>query len=261
MGAGACGLQSPSDVLLKKDFPKIDDWESGLKTPTYRQLEKLAEILKVPVAAFFFPAPPNVEPKSTFRTLPSEQFEKIPPKIRLLLRKAKHFNLGLSELNDGRNPCRAFDHTRSAPYATMNLLRLPLLAFVILLVFRWQDQFGWKNDEDTALKAWRSAFYRVGVTVFKDAFGADEYCGFSLHDDGISRHLRITIIPTQRRGRYSRCFMSWRICFFVLAAWTKLRPFGSRSLLTSRISRQLAIAWLLKYLVPEHALNQVNALI
>ena len=40
----------------------------------------------------------------------------------------------------------------------------------------------WRKD-DTALTAWRSAFYRVGVTVFKDAFGADEFCGFSLYDE------------------------------------------------------------------------------
>ena len=43
------------------------------------------------------------------------------------------------------------------------------------------EQFGWRNA-DTAFKAWRSAFYRVGLTVFKDAFRADDFCGFSLYD-------------------------------------------------------------------------------
>ena len=44
------------------------------------------------------------------------------------------------------------------------------------------EQFAWRKD-DTALKAWRAAFFKVGVTVFKDAFGEETYCGFSLYDE------------------------------------------------------------------------------
>ena len=43
-------------------------------------------------------------------------------------------------------------------------------------------QYQWPDDE-TALKAWRSALQASGIFVFKDAFRVDTYSGFSLYDD------------------------------------------------------------------------------
>ncbi len=174
----------PSDALLMNDFPKIRDWESGQRVPTYPQLEKLADKLKVPVAVFFFPVRPHVEPiQQSFRTLPSAQFAEIPPKIRLLLRKAKAFQLGLSELNVGRNPATRLitRELRPSSNATIEEIAADVRS---RLGVSFQDQFDWK-DNDAALKAWRRAFYDVGVYIFKDAFGRDyeDYSGFSLHDD------------------------------------------------------------------------------
>lgn len=83
-------------------FKKIQAWEAGLSAPTYPQLEQLADAFKVPVAVFFFPEPPSVPNISeTFRTLPDTEFEQIPSKVRLLLRKAKAFQLNLMELTGG----------------------------------------------------------------------------------------------------------------------------------------------------------------
>jgi transcriptional regulator with XRE-family HTH domain len=39
-------------------FRSIAAWERGESFPTYPQLEKLSDALKVPVAVFFFPEPP-----------------------------------------------------------------------------------------------------------------------------------------------------------------------------------------------------------
>ena len=175
---------SPSDVFLTKNFPRIDDWERGQTTPTYPQLEKLADKLKVPVAVFFFPVRPHVEPiQQSFRTLPSAQFAEIPPKIRLLLRKAKAFQLGLAELNQGRNPVAKLITRELRPRANATIEEIAADVRTHLGV-SFQDQFEW-NDNDVALKAWRRAFNDVGVYIFKDAFGHehDEYSGFSLHDD------------------------------------------------------------------------------
>ena len=175
---------SPNDGVLTKDFPKLNDWESGLKLPTYPQLEKLAAKLKVPVAVFYFPERPYVEPiQQSFRTLPSTQFEDIPPKIRLLLRKAKAFQLGLAELNLGRNPASNLitRELRPTDNATVEEIAADIRT---CLGVSFEDQFEWKNS-DVALKAWRRAFYEVGIYIFKDAFGRehDDYSGFSLHDD------------------------------------------------------------------------------
>jgi len=174
---------STEDAFILKHFPKIDDWESGDKTPTYPQLEKLAEKLKVPVAVFYFPVRPHVEPiQRSFRTLPSTQFNEIPPRVRLLLRKAKAFQLGLAELNQGRNPTKSLITRELRPSANATVEEIAADVRDYLGV-SFQDQFEWTN-EDIALKAWRRAFYDVGVYVFKDAFGRDheEYSGFSLHD-------------------------------------------------------------------------------
>ena len=169
------------DLSKKSDFKKIAAWESGDLGPTYRQLEKLANTFKVPLIAFFLPEPPNIEPiETTFRTLGSEQFDEIPPPVRLLLHKARAFQLGLGELNEGRNPA-AHLITRDLALSVDEPPEEAAVRVRKLIGVTLEDQFGWR-DEDTALKTWRSAFYRVGVTVFKDAFGAEEYCGFSLYD-------------------------------------------------------------------------------
>ena len=168
------------DLAAKSGFAEVDACERGQSKPTYRQLEKIAEILQLPVAIFFFPEPPDWPPiEETFRTLGSEQFAEIPPAIRLLLHKARAFQLGLSELNEGRNPAERLI-TRDLTLRDDELIDTTAARIRDFIGVSLADQFGWR-DEDTAFKAWRSAFYRVGVTVFKDAFGADEFCGFSLY--------------------------------------------------------------------------------
>jgi transcriptional regulator with XRE-family HTH domain len=86
-------------------FRRFPEWEAGESGPTYPQLEQLADVLKVPIAVFFFPEPPNVPSiNETFRTLPEAELERLPSRIRLLMRKAKAMQLNLIELTEGRNP-------------------------------------------------------------------------------------------------------------------------------------------------------------
>lgn len=173
---------SISELASKSGFAEVATCELGQSKPTYRQLENIAEILQLPVAIFFFPEPPDWPAiEETFRTLGSAQFAEIPPAIRLLLHKGRAFQLGLNELNDGRNP---------APRLIIQDLIVsddePIEAAAVrirdYLGVRPAAQFDWPNV-DAAFKAWRSAFYRVGVTVFKDAFGVEEFNGFSLYDE------------------------------------------------------------------------------
>ena len=93
------------ELAAKPNLRKIAEWESGGPGPTYRQLEKIAKTLELPMAVFFFPEPPDLPPiDETFRTLGSAQFAEIPPPVRLLMFKARAFQSGLAELNLGRNP-------------------------------------------------------------------------------------------------------------------------------------------------------------
>jgi len=163
-------------------FARIAAWEAGTALPTYPQLERLADEFKLPVAAFFFPAPPDLPPiRESFRTLPDAEFDQIPRQVRFLLRKAKALQLNLTELTQGRNPAaRLITHDlkfpEDVPIARMAEQVRDYLGTSLEQQYRWAD-------EDTALKAWRQALQDVGVFVFKDAFRADGYSGFSLYDD------------------------------------------------------------------------------
>ena len=168
-------------AVKRKDFRKVAEWERGESRPTYRQLEKLAKELWLPVAVFFFPEPPET-PKieETFRTLGSEQFDEIPPRIRKLLYKARAFQVGLSELSDARDPTH--NHiVRDLKLDVVEELSTAARRVRDYLGITLEHQFNW-NDDDEALKNWRSALFNVGVTVFKDAFQTDDYSGFSLYD-------------------------------------------------------------------------------
>lgn len=165
-----------------KKFAHIAAWEAGKALPSYPQLENLAEEFKLPVAAFFFPNEPKVPPiRQSFRTLPDEEFDQIPPKIRFLLHKAQALQINLSELTDGRNPAgrlitRDLQFNLNAP---IGFLASRVRAY---LGIGLAEQEQWA-DSDAALKAWRDAIQRVGIFVFKDAFRVDGYSGFSLYDN------------------------------------------------------------------------------
>jgi Zn-dependent peptidase ImmA (M78 family)/transcriptional regulator with XRE-family HTH domain len=163
-------------------FPRIDDWENGASFPTYPQLEKLAELFKLPVAVFFFPEPPAVPPiRETFRTLPEQEYDAIPKRIRMLLRKAKAFQLNLAELTGGRNPAPRLITGQLGANAGANAEQLAAAVREFIGV-SLEQQSAWQ-DVDVALKEWRDALYRVGIFTFKDAFELDEYSGFCLFDE------------------------------------------------------------------------------
>ena len=136
----------------------------------------------MPIAVFFFPEPPRTPPiRESFRTLPDAEFEQIPRRVGFLLRKAKALQLNLAELTEGRNP---------APRLITRDLRFPDTVSLDVMASRVRDylavtladQYAWPED-DTALKMWRKALQDVGIFVFKDAFKADGYSGFSLYDE------------------------------------------------------------------------------
>lgn len=164
------------------DFRKIAQWEAGEDFPSYPQLEKMAEKFKVPVAVFFFPAPPDLPPiEETFRTLGPDQIAEIPPRVRLLLRKARTFQMGLEELNGGRNPAERLI-TRDLSFSPSDQTEEIAGEVRAYLGVSLDQQFTWGNA-DAALDEWRKVLHSVGVYVFKDQFREPNYSGFCLYDD------------------------------------------------------------------------------
>lgn len=168
--------------VAASDFRKIAEWEAGDSFPSYAQLERMAEKFKVPVAVFFFPAPPDLPPiEETFRTLGPDQIAEIPPRIRLLLRKARTFQMGLEELHGGRNPVERLITRDLAFHPTDRIEEISAEVRKYLGV-TIEQQLAWGNAE-TALDEWRTVLLSVGVYVFKDSFREPAYSGFCLYDN------------------------------------------------------------------------------
>ncbi len=164
-----------------KTFKKIGEWEEGASFPTYSQLESLSDAFKLPIAVFFFPAPPAVAPiEETFRTLPDAELELIPARVKMLLRKAKALQINLAEVTDGRNPSNRLitEDLEFAPGVDTAAMVAAVRDYLGITI---QQQMEWRDDEE-ALKAWRSALAGVGIFVFKDAFKVEDYSGFCLYD-------------------------------------------------------------------------------
>ena len=166
---------------LRAEFPHFDAWERGERCPTYPQLERLSEKLKVPIAVFFFPAPPDLPPiRQSFRTVPDAQFDALPRGLRFLLRKAAVLQLNLSELNDGGNPSGKFilNDLKFAEGVDIRRMAQTVRNYLSVSI---EEQVGWQ-DTEAAFASWRNILERHGIAVFKDAFRDDDYAGFCLYD-------------------------------------------------------------------------------
>ena len=163
-------------------FRHIAAWEDGSALPSYPQLESMAEEFKLPIAVFFFPEPPRMPPiRESFRTLPDTEFDRIPKAVRFLLQKAKALQMNLVELTQGINPAprQIARELRVSDSQTPESMAARVREYLGITV---DMQSGWRDD-DSALKAWRSALQGVGIFVFKDAFRTEDFFGFSLYDD------------------------------------------------------------------------------
>jgi Zn-dependent peptidase ImmA (M78 family) len=168
---------------MKKSEAVIQEWEQGLSSPTYPQLEKLAyEVYKRPTAVFFFPTVPQESaPRADFRTLPEEVVDTMPPEIIRIYKRAKVYQLNLKEMDtqDREKTPRlpgAFKLTKASNIAG---LAKKIRSF---LQIDLQTQISWKNP-DVAIEAWRNVLTGCGVYVFKDAFHNDQFSGLSLYDE------------------------------------------------------------------------------
>ena len=101
---------------------------------------------------------------------------------KLLLRKAKAFQLNLMELTHmERNPAsRAI--TKDLSFSSNTNLAEAANQLRSYLGVTIETQQSWPDDE-AALKEWRQALQTVGVYIFKDAFKANEFSGFCLFDE------------------------------------------------------------------------------
>ncbi len=166
---------------FKKDPEFIENWEKGLSSPSFPQLEKLAKKYKRPTALFFFPEVPQEESlEGSFRTLPEQEIRYIEPHLRFLIRKARAMQINLSELNNGSNPSNRFLlHNFNVENKQLDVVARELRDY-FGIDLNTQQQYG---NPETAFKEWRLVVEKHGVFVFKDAFKDGRFSGFCLYDD------------------------------------------------------------------------------
>ncbi|MEP1142926.1 MAG: XRE family transcriptional regulator [Henriciella sp.] len=162
-------------------FKSIAKWEAGTNFPSYPQIEKMAQEFNLPVAVFFFPEPPELPKISeSFRSLPAHEFEQLPRRVRFLVRKAKAFQLNLSELEGGKNPSerKIVSELHFSPEQSVENMARAVREFIGISI---ETQRSWPSIEE-ALSQWRSALHNLGISIFKDQFRLEGYSGFCLYD-------------------------------------------------------------------------------
>ncbi len=181
---------------MKKDVEEVRLWESGGKSPSYSALETLAySVLKIPLAVFLFPEPPDIEDNVTkFRRLPEYEMERLSSDTLQIIRSSQGFQDALVELigmdGDNRKIFIDIDAKNMAPDYMAKLTR----EYINISI---EEQFKFSGTE-AALKAWRHAVEKAGVFTFKNTFKDRYISGFSL------LHEQFPIIVINNSNSFSR---------------------------------------------------------
>lgn len=165
---------------LDKDKETVQQWEVGKAIPSLAQLENLAyKIYKRPLAVFFLPKPPKENtPKQDFRTLPDKEISNLSPDLRLIIRKAKHNQFVLKEINNGINPVQKPLHKEFAFRLSNNPTKTAIrLREYLGINRRLQSEF--KNSE-YAFNYYRTLIENNGIFIFQ--YPLLDIRGFSLMD-------------------------------------------------------------------------------
>jgi IrrE N-terminal-like domain len=164
--------RDPNQILL---------WEDGTEFPSYTSLEDLAyRYLKIPLAVFFFPDPPDIEdPKGRFRRLPDYELARLSSDTFHMIQMVQGYQESLAVLQAPVRDARKIFHVINARQLPTHKLAEQVRQYLELPIER---QFAFQSAEQ-AFKAWRYILEQAGVFTFKDSLADKFVSGFSLLDD------------------------------------------------------------------------------
>lgn len=173
---------SPETVAekLKTDPAEVLAWCTGVDTPSYPVLERLAyTVLRIPLAVFYLPSPPRIpDPTTKFRRLAPYDSLHLTPDTRRLIREAYGYQLSLKEfyrhLDTPPKLWRQIQPRGLSPSQIATHIRREL----DITVEEQQDQ----SSNDAAFKWWRRRLEGRGVFTFKESFDDIYISGLSLLD-------------------------------------------------------------------------------
>lgn len=163
----------------------LEQWESGKKKPTIKQLRNIANVYKRSLAVFFLPSPPPAPTISEdFRRLPEYVDSKLSPstlvEIRLCNRK-REIALELTKINN-------LNVTTNLPIANLNDNTEELAQSERnFLNVDPQTQFDSKNVY-AALKLWKNVLENKGILVFQSSgVPTSDMRGYSCFEEEFSK--------------------------------------------------------------------------
>lgn len=175
------GLTTENVAKKLKKLPEdIKMWESGAKKLTFKQLLKIAEIYKRPVALFYLKEPPkDFKPLNDYRKIPNTESSNISPQLNYQIRKAYYRRQVALEL---------FEELEEYRQTVLMNIRITDNTEIVgkdirtLLNIESTQQIKWKDDNQ-AFNGWRKAIESLGVLVFQaEGIDVSEMRGFAISD-------------------------------------------------------------------------------
>lgn len=163
---------------IKTTEEKYKKIESGIKSPTFKQLDLLANYFKRPVAVFFLPRPPE-EPSfaSSFRILPKTEQE-FSKELKLAIRKTRYYqsiaNSLWKDLGMATNSAIIKRTLNDNPIEIAKKEREKIGISV-------EEQYKWQNSY-VAFNFWRGSIESKNILVFQFKFPIKDARGYSLMD-------------------------------------------------------------------------------
>ncbi|MDR3695095.1 XRE family transcriptional regulator [Mucilaginibacter sp.] len=156
---------------------KLEEWEKGITSPTYNQLESLAyKIYKRPLATFFRKYPPNEKPiEKDFRNLTSAEVTNFSTEMILVIRKAKHLQNLITDLDLEEPKFKKFK---------VSIEDNPVIAaerFRTFIGLRIDDQKRWSSLN--AFDNFKQCVENIGIFIFQLQMPFEEARAFSLSGD------------------------------------------------------------------------------
>lgn len=169
------------DLAAKPNFRKIADWENGERRPTYRELAALSSCLKVSLAIFFFPAPPELMPRWSAKALRVTDAN-----VRLSLRM--QYLVDITQLRQREyarisawreSPPRLIAHDlRFCPGNRSAAIAPSVREYLGITV---AQQRSWSENCEH-FEVWRRRLFDVGVFVMLEDFRQDDCTSLALFD-------------------------------------------------------------------------------
>jgi len=148
---------------IQKDFPKIREWISGEKLPTFKQLEEFAKKTRTPFGFLFLDEPPEEQlPIPHFRTMADDEISKPSPDLTetIYAMQLRQFWMRDFLIQEGHEP---LDFVKSSNIEDSSVSVAERMRFALGLEAGWTEQSPtWQE----ALVEFRDAIERAGILVF-----------------------------------------------------------------------------------------------